>query len=107
MWSTVPVTVTVCGVFQVWAVKIRLAGLGVPAAGCGDLRCRVTSDVGADASATEKIAVPPRSVVTRPPWGMTRRAAAVGTDMSGVAGWGPDISVMPVCTGELPQPSQS
>ena len=64
--SSTPVTVTVCGAFQLAAVKVRLAGATVPSVVSLEDRPMVTSAVGWVLSTTVKVAVPPASVVVRP-----------------------------------------
>ena len=61
--SLTPVTVTVCGTFQLTFVKVRLAGLTVPSAALLELSAIVTSAVGWLVSTTVNVAVPPASVV--------------------------------------------
>ena len=61
--SFTPVTVTVCGVAQLAAVKVRLAGATVPSV-VSLLEIPVeTSAVGSAFRTTVKVAVPPASVV--------------------------------------------
>src|SRR5262249_18197784 len=72
--SLTPVTVTVCGVFQLAGVNVMLAGT-VPSLVSLDDRFTVTSATGLVCSTTLKVAVPPASVVTRPPVGLTLTAA--------------------------------
>ena len=64
-------TVTVCGTFQLAAVKVRLAGATVPSVVSLEVRPMVTSAVGWVLSTTVKVAVPPASVVVRPEVGVT------------------------------------
>ena len=61
--SSTPVTVTVCAVFQLAAVKVRLAGATVPSPVSLEVRAMVTSAVGWALSTTVKVAVPAASVV--------------------------------------------
>jgi hypothetical protein len=65
------VTVTVCGVFQLADVKVKLAGATVPSVASLELSPIVTSAVGCVLSTTVKLAVPPASLVTRPEVGLT------------------------------------
>ena len=69
-------TVTVCAVLQLAAVKVRLAGETVPSVVSLLDRAIVTSAVGWLPSTTVKVAVPPASVVTRPLVGSTVMPAA-------------------------------
>ena len=64
-------SVTVWAVFQLAAVKVRLAGETVPSAVLPDERPIVTLAVGCELSTTVKVAVPPASVVVRPDVGVT------------------------------------
>ena len=68
--SSTPVTVTVWAVFQLAAVKVRLAGEVVPSAVLLDERPIVTLAVGWEFSLTVNVAVPPASVVLRPEVGL-------------------------------------
>ena len=61
--SSTPVTVTVCAMFQLAAVKVRLAGATVPSPVSLEDRAMVTSAVGWALSTTVKVAVPAASVV--------------------------------------------
>ena len=61
--SSTPVTVTVCGVFQLPLVNVTEDGLTVPSAVFELLNPIVTFAVGCDVSTTLKVAVPPASVV--------------------------------------------
>ncbi len=58
-----PVTVTVCAVFQLAAVKVSDAGRTVPSVASLDERPTVTSAVGCEFRTTVNVAVPPASVV--------------------------------------------
>ena len=71
MVSLTPVTVTVCGIFQLAGVNVRLAGSTVPSAVSVELSAIVTSAVGCDVRTTVYVAVPPASVVVRPKVGET------------------------------------
>ena len=64
-------TVTLCGAAQLSGVKIRLAGDTIPSPVLLDVRGTVTSCVGCWLSRTEKLALPPASVVTSPAVGLT------------------------------------
>ena len=64
-------TVTVCGVFQLAAVKVNVAGDTVPSVVSLDEMPIVTSAAGCVLSTTVNVAVPPASVVTRPAIGVT------------------------------------
>ena len=64
-------TVTVCAVFQLAVVKVRLAGETVPSVVSLELSAIVTSAVGCVLSTTVKVAVPPASVVVSPVVGVT------------------------------------
>ena len=59
-----PVTVTICGVFQLAGVNVRLAGDTISLVVSLDDRSMVTAAVGWRATFTLKVAVPPASVVT-------------------------------------------
>ena len=74
--SSTPVTVTVCGVFQLPDVNVTLDGLTVPSAVFELLRPTVTFAVGCDVSTTVNVAVPPASVVVSPLVGVTVMPAA-------------------------------
>src|ERR1035441_5965014 len=63
--SSTPVTVTVCGVFQLLVVNVRLAGETVPSVKSLDDRLSVTLAIGWLESATVKVAVVPDSLTTR------------------------------------------
>src|SRR6187399_1540341 len=71
MASETPVTVIVCGVFQLALVKVTLAALTVPSVGSFEIKPIVTSAVGCEFSTIANVAVPPASVVTRPVGGVT------------------------------------
>ena len=71
MASETPVTVIVCGVFQLALVKVTLAALTVPSVGSFEIKPIVTSAVGCEFSTTVKVAVPPASVVVKPDVGVT------------------------------------
>ena len=71
MLSSTPVTVTVCAMFQLAAVKIRLAGETVPSVVSLLDSAMLTSALGWVSSTTVKLAVPPASVVIRPLVGLT------------------------------------
>ncbi len=61
--SSTPVTVTVCGVSQLLALKLRLAGVTLPSVLSLLEVATVTVPVGWLDSLTVKVAVPPASVV--------------------------------------------
>ena len=61
--------------FQSSGVKIRADGETVPTAGLLENRPMLTSAVGSLVSATEKVAVPPTSVVISPEVGVTTNPA--------------------------------
>ena len=69
--SLTPVTVTVCGIFQLAVVKVTLDTLIVPSVVSLELSPMVTSAVGCELSTTANVAVPPASVVVRPAVGLT------------------------------------
>src|SRR2546423_10700223 len=69
--SSTPVTVTVWGVFQLAAVKVKLDGETVPSAVLPLLMGTVTFAVGWLFNTTVKVAVPPASVVVNPEAGET------------------------------------
>ena len=71
MSSFWPVTVTVWGVLQFAAVKVKLVGAAVPSPGSLELSAIVTLAVGCVFSTTVNVAVPPASLVTRPEVGVT------------------------------------
>ena len=71
--SLTPVTVTIWARFQFALVKVRLDGLGVPSLLLLLAMAMLTSAVGAVASTTLKLAVPPASVVVSPVVGVTIR----------------------------------
>ena len=71
MSSSTPVTVAVCAVFQLRAVKVMEAGKTVPSEVSSEERPMVTSAAGWLSSTTSKVSVPPASVVTRPEVGLT------------------------------------
>ena len=64
-------TVTVCAMFQLATVKVRLAGVAVPSVVSLLDRAMLTSALGWLLSTTVKLAVPPASVVVRPLVGTT------------------------------------
>ena len=70
-----PVTSTVCGMFQLSLVNVRLAGLTVPSDGLLELSAMVTSADGCVFNTTVKCARPPASVVVRPEIGVTKKPA--------------------------------
>ena len=74
--SSTPVTVTVCAMFQLAVVNVRLGELTVPSVGSLELSPMVTSAVGWLVSTTVNVAVPPASVVVRPEVGVTVMPAA-------------------------------
>ena len=69
--SSTPVTVTVCGVFQLADVNVTEVGLTVPSVVSLLLSPTVTSAVGCAVSTTVNVAVPPASVVVNPLVGVT------------------------------------
>ena len=71
MASVTPVTVIVCGVFQLAVVKVTLAALTVPSVVSFELTPIVTFAVGCEFSTIVNVAVPPASVVVRPDVGVT------------------------------------
>ena len=81
--SLTPVTTTVCGVAQFDGVKVRLLTETVPSVVSLEETAIVTSAAGAASRKTWKLAVPPASVVMRPPGGTTampgRRSASAVT----------------------------
>ena len=74
-------TVTVCAVLQLAAVKVRLAGETVPSVVSLQDRAIVTSAVGWLSSMTVKVAVPPASVVIRPLVGLTVMPALSSSEL--------------------------
>jgi hypothetical protein len=66
-----PVTVTVCGTFQLPAVNVTLVGDTMPSPASLELRPIVTFAVGWVFSTMVNVAVPPDSVVTKPLVGLT------------------------------------
>src|SRR5437867_1673396 len=74
--SSTPVTVTVCGTFQLAAVNVRPAAETAPSAALLDATGITTSAVGWLFNTTVKLAAPPASVVARPAVGVTVMAAA-------------------------------
>ena len=76
MLSLTPVIVTVCVVFQLAAVKVRLDGETVPSAVLLEVSPMVTLAVGWLVRTTVKVAVPPASVVVNPLVGVTVMPAA-------------------------------
>ena len=66
MASSTPVTVTIWATFQLAAVKVREEVERVPSVMSELARPMTTSAVGWESRTTEKPAVPPLSVVTRP-----------------------------------------
>ena len=64
--SSIPVTVTVCAVFQLAALKTSEAILTVPSLVSLELMGMVTSAVGSELSRTVKFTLPPASVVVVP-----------------------------------------
>ena len=69
--SLTPVTVTVCGTFQLAGVNVRLDWLIVPSVVSVELSAIVTSAAGCDVRTIVYVAVPPASVVVRPEVGVT------------------------------------
>src|SRR5437870_5481146 len=69
--SSTPVTVTVCGVFQLPAVNVTDEGETVPSAVLELDRPIVTVSVGCELSLIVKVALPLASVVTKPDVGFT------------------------------------
>ena len=65
--SSLPVTVMVCGVFQLAAVKVRVVMSSVPSVSSKPEMVTVTSAVGALSRTTSKVLVPAASVVMRLP----------------------------------------
>ncbi len=61
--SFAPVTVTVCAVFQLAAVKVRVVALRLPSVASRPVRVTVTSAVGWELSLTVKLSVLPLSLV--------------------------------------------
>ena len=76
MSSSAPVTVAVCAVFQLRAVKVITAGKTVPSEVSSEERSMVTSAAGWLFKVMVKVSVPPASVVTRPEVGLTMIPAA-------------------------------
>ena len=74
--SSTPVTVTVCGVFQLPLVNATDDGPTVPSAVFELLSPIVTLAVGCDVRTTVNVAAPPASVVVRPDVGVTVIPAA-------------------------------
>ena len=68
--SSTPVTVTVCGVFQLPLVNVTEDGT-VPSAVFELVRPIVTFAVGCEVSTTVNVAAPPASVVVKPLVGVT------------------------------------
>ena len=79
--SSTPVTVTVCGAFQLSGVKVSAAGATVPSVVSLLDRPMVTLDVGRELSTSRKLAVPPASVVVG---GLGRRHGHAGGLVVGV-----------------------
>ena len=69
--SSAPVTVTTCGMFQSSAVNVSALVEGVPSLLLLEASAITTSSVGARLRNTLKLAVPPASVVVKPPVGVT------------------------------------
>ena len=61
--SSIPLTVTVCGVFQFAPVNCRGLDVTLPSASLLEVEVMVTVDVGSVLSLMVKVAVPPASVV--------------------------------------------
>src|SRR5437016_2846648 len=84
--SSTPVTVTVCGVFQLADVKVSEAGATVPSVVSSELSPIVTGAVGWLVSLTANVAVAPASDVTSPLVGNTtipaESSSVVATDTS-------------------------
>ena len=97
--SFTPVTVTVCGTFQLPTVNTRLDLLTVPSVGSPEEMPTVTSASGCDMSTTVKPALPPASVVVRPDTGVTLTPAVSSSVMVAVTCWEPDS--VPLVTVEM------
>src|SRR3954462_2734997 len=69
--SSTPASVTVCGVFQLATVKVRVDGEIVPSAVLLDDIATLTFAVGCEVRATVNDAVAPASVVVNPDVGVT------------------------------------
>ena len=69
--SNTPVMVTVRATFQSVVVKVSTPGVTVPSVASLEASAMVTFAVGAVLSTTEKVAVPPSSVVVSPEVGVT------------------------------------
>ena len=94
-------TVTVCGVFQLAVVNVRLAAETIPSAVFAEETATATSYAGALARTTVNWALPPASVVVSPKAGVTMMPAVSSsmfvTETS--AGLSPANFGSPVITG--------
>ena len=79
MASSTPVTVTIWATFQLAAVKVREEVERVPSVMSELAKPMTTSAVDWESRTTEKEAVPPFSVVTRPEVGVTMILGIAGT----------------------------
>src|SRR2546430_1107097 len=71
IWSSTPVTVTVCGAFQFAAVKVRRDAVAAPSLPSLETTGMTTSAVGWLFKTTVSVALPPASLVTNPAVGAT------------------------------------
>jgi hypothetical protein len=87
--SATPVTVTICGVLQLSAVNVRLAGVTTPSAVFVDATPMITSAVGWRLRNTVKVSLLPSSETDRP---LVRVTVMPGCSLSMFTTWTSDAS---------------